>query len=109
MKIHLILSFVFFATKAYGQNEMTSRMSQELSYEHKIAQKACNYLSKMDSVPDARQAIITSISRATDTVHLENVEKKYRRDRTVEGIRGLNKRVTDLLIQHCEIISTENR
>ena len=32
-------------------------------------------------------------------------EIKYKRDFTVEEIRRLNKKVTDLLIEHCEVVS----
>ena len=62
----------------------------------------------MDSIPNPKQAIISSILRATDKVHEEDMKKQYTRDWTVEGIRGLNKKVTDLLIKNCEVVSKSN-
>lgn len=90
---------------AFGQNnESTLR---ELSYEDKIAEKACLCLSKLDTITDARQAIIDCNIQAKNEVHQEDVDGKYKRDYTVEGIRRLNKTVTDLLIENCNLVSED--
>lgn len=90
----------------FGQNKINEVGFQELSYEGKIAEKACIYLSEMDSISEPKQAVVNSIIKAKNKIHEEDVEKKHTRDWTVEGIRELNKKVMNLLIENCDRVST---
>ena len=107
MKNYFVITFVFLSLPLFGQQNQGNKTEyRTLNYEEKIARKACIYLSRIDTITtNPKQVIIKSILRATDTVHLEDSEKKYDRDWTVEGIRGLNKKVMDLLIRDCEVVS----
>ena len=105
MKNIILFFLIFFTLQTYAQSEVNENDLKDLSYEDKIAEKACIYLSEMDTIPDTQQAIVKSIIKAKNKVHEEDVEKRYKRDFTVEGIRGLNKKVTELLIENCEIVS----
>jgi len=105
MKNITLCLLIFLTCQAFGQNKEEKNRLEELSYEDKIAEKACIYLSEMDSITDPQQAIVKCNIKAINKVHEEDVENKYKRDFTVEGIRGLNKKVTDLLIENCEIVS----
>tara|TARA_R110002012_G_scaffold258496_1_gene438948 strand:+ start:3184 stop:3510 length:327 start_codon:yes stop_codon:yes gene_type:complete len=105
MKNIILCLLTFLTFQAFGQNEDDKNGLKDLSYEDKITEKACIYLSELDSISDPQQAVIKCIIKAKNKVHEEDVDKKYKRDFTVEGIRGLNKKVTDLLIENCEIIS----
>jgi len=108
MKSTMLFFLIFLTFQVYGQDNLDKNKLNDLSYENKIAEKACIYLSEMDSIPNPRQAIIKCVIKAKNKVHEEDIEKKHKRDYTVEGIRGLNKKVSDLLIKNCEIVSKTN-
>ena len=91
---------------AFGQNNEIAM--RELTYENKIAEKACLCLSNLDTITDARQAIINCNIKAKNEVHEEDVDGKYKRDYTIEGIRRLNKTVTELLIDNCNLVSKDD-
>jgi len=105
MKNITLCLLIFFTLQTFAQSEENENGLKDLRYEDKIAKKACTYLSEMDSIADPQQAIVKCIIKAKNNVHEEDIEKKYKRDFTVEGIRGLNKKVTDLLIEKCKIVS----
>jgi hypothetical protein len=102
-KFLVLLLLISFST--FDQTK--EAVMEDLSYEDKIAEKACECLSEKDSIPDDRQAVIKCIILATNEIHKEDIDKKYKRDFTVEGIRGLNKNVTDLLLKNCSVVSGE--
>ena len=103
-KFFTLLAYLM-CLSAFGQNNESTL--HELSYENKVAEKACLCISKLDTIPDARQAVINCNIQATNEVHEEDVDGKYKRDYTVEGIRRLNKTVTDLLIENCNLVSID--
>ncbi|MCR8668052.1 hypothetical protein NO995_10190 [Aestuariibaculum sp. M13] len=105
MKNITLCLLIFVTFQVFGQNKEDNNGFKDLSYEDKIAEKSCIYLSEMDSISDPKQAVIKCIIKAQNKVHEEDVDKKYKRDYTVEGIRGLFKKVTDLLIENCEVVS----
>lgn len=109
MKYYTLFLCFFLTCQAYGQNDEKKNVLtiKESSYEDKIAEKTCLYLAQMDSIPDPKQAIIKCTIKAINKVHEEDVEKKYKRDYTVEGIRGLQRKVFDLLIENCSIVSID--
>ncbi|MEO1012662.1 MAG: hypothetical protein AAFX53_15265 [Bacteroidota bacterium] len=80
---------------------------QELGHEEKIAEKSCLCLSKLKTINDAKQAIVNCNIQAKNEVRKEDLDKIYKRDYTVEGIRRLNKTVTDLLIENCDLVSID--
>lgn len=105
MKSITLYLLMFLTFLAFGQNKEGENGFKDISYEAKIAEKACVYLSEMDSISDLKQELIKCIIKAKNKVHEEDVDNKYKRDFTVEGIRGLNKKVTDLLIENCEVVA----
>ena len=107
MKNIPLFLLIFLTFQIYGQDS-TKKGLDELSYENIIAKKACICLSETDSTSTPQQAVIKCIIKAKNKVHEEDFEKKYKRDYTVEGIRGLNKKVTNLLSKNCDIVSKTN-
>ncbi|WP_422080261.1 hypothetical protein [Ulvibacterium sp.] len=100
--------FFFFSWSAFGQEVTNQTEIQERSYHDKIAEKACNCISELEIINDVKEALTTCIISSTNKVHEEDVENKYSRDFTVEGIRSHHKKVRNLLIKNCSIVSTKN-
>ncbi|WP_282160700.1 hypothetical protein [Ulvibacterium marinum] len=107
MKVSFYL-FFFFSLSAFGQEVTNQTEIQERSYYDKVAEKACSCLSELEVINDVKEALTTCIISSTNKVHEEDVEDKYSRDFTVEGIRAHHKKVRDLLIKNCSIVSTED-
>ena len=105
MKKIFLTILISYSIQSHSQNQRDTKIANDTNYEVKIAEKTCTYLSKMDSISDGKQAIISSIIKAKRKVHEEDIEKKYTQDWTVEGIRKLNKNVIDLLIRDCKSIT----
>lgn len=100
--------FFFFSLSAFSQEVTSGSGIQEIGYYDKVAEKACNCLSELEVINNVKEALTTCIISSTNKVHEEDVEDKYTRDFTVEGIRSHHKKVRDLLIKNCNIVSTEN-
>lgn len=93
---------------AFGQEVTDQTEIQEKSYHDKVAEKACSCLSELEVINDVNEALTSCISSSTNKVHEEDVEDKHSSDFTVEGIRSHHKKIRDLLIKNCSIVSTEN-
>ena len=99
--------FFFFSLSAFSQEVADEPEIQDRSYNDKVAEKACNCLSELEVIKDVKESLTTCIISSTNKVHEQDVEDKYSRDFTVEGIRSHHKKVRDLLIKNCSIVSTE--
>jgi len=108
MKNSISVLLIFLTFYTYGQNNLTETRLDSISYERKIAKQTCIYLSEMDSISDPKQAIINCVIKAKNKIHDDDADNVYKRDYTVDGVRGLHKKVTDLLIENCEIVSISN-